>query len=170
MNAEPAKRDGKIKQQVEIEHEIRRRYQKKWGDIAKDPRINLYNSENLNKVLAEINGGVTNLYEYDNSGDSFFVSKDMYKALYQTCRCGRPKTDTHSLKCLQKVQNPYLKNDGVVRRNEFLPELPKTSLGVYGWPKNRFTDWELSTRYTSPKFDMPGGRIDGHPFSNVFIG
>lgn len=43
-------------------------------------------------------------------------------------------------------------------------------LGAYGWPKNRFVDWELSTRYTSPKCDMPGGSIDGHPYSNVFIG
>ncbi len=43
-------------------------------------------------------------------------------------------------------------------------------LGVYGWPKNRFTEWEISTRYTSPKYDMPGGPINGHPYSNVFIG
>lgn len=72
---------------------------------------------------------VTNLYEYDNSGDSFFVSKDMYTSMYQTCRCGRPKTDAHSLKCLQKVQNPYLQSDANGRKNEFLPQIPKTSLG-----------------------------------------
>lgn len=72
---------------------------------------------------------VTNLFEYDNSGDSFFVSKDMYTSLYQTCRCGRPKTDAHSLKCLQKVQNPYLKNDANGGKSEFLPQIPKTSLG-----------------------------------------
>ncbi|KAG4071608.1 hypothetical protein HA402_011762 [Bradysia odoriphaga] len=169
MNSEPAKRDGKIKQQVEVEHEIRRRYPKKWGEVIKDPRIKLYSTDNLNKALAERNSGVTNLYEYDNRGDSFFVSKDMYTSLYQTCRCGRPKIDSHSLKCLQKNQNPYLTMDSA-DQNEFLTPLPKTSLGVYGWPKNRFTDWELSTRYTSPKYDMPGGPIDGHPYLNVFIG
>lgn len=73
---------------------------------------------------------VTHLYEYTNSGDSYFVSKDMYNSLYQTCRCGRPRTDAHSLKCLQKVQNPYLKTDSMGnRKNEFLPQIPKTSLG-----------------------------------------
>lgn len=135
------------KQQVEVEHEIRRRYPKKWGDVTKDPRIKLYNNDNLNNILAEQNAGgkkihfrivsndklktfavATNLYEYDNRGDSFFVSKEMYKSLYQTCRCGRPKVDTHSLKCLQKIQNPYVTMNSV-GQNEFLPPIPKTSLG-----------------------------------------
>lgn len=44
------------KQQVEIEHEIRRRYPKKWGEVVNDPKINLYSSEKLNKILAEKNG------------------------------------------------------------------------------------------------------------------
>lgn len=136
------------KQQVEIEHDIRRRYPKKWGDVTKDPRIHLYSNENLNKALSELNGGgivrfckimfpseqiilctvVTRPYVYNNSGDSHFVSKEMYLSLYETCRCGRPKTDAHSLKCLQKVQNPYL-DSTKNRRSEFLPTIPKTSLG-----------------------------------------
>lgn len=45
------------KQQVEIEHEVRRRYGKKWGDCIKDPRINSYSNEKLNKTLQKFNGG-----------------------------------------------------------------------------------------------------------------
>lgn len=44
-------------------------------------------------------------YEYDkDSGEARFVSKDMYNALLATCRCGRKKTDTHIVRCLQKAE------------------------------------------------------------------
>ena len=43
-------------------------------------------------------------------------------------------------------------------------------LGICGWPKNRYVEMELSTRYVSPTYDMPGGKIGNHPYNNVFIG
>lgn len=42
-------------------------------------------------------------YEYTGHGQSYFLSKGMYESLMAVCRCGRPKTDGHILKCLQKV-------------------------------------------------------------------
>lgn len=47
-------------------------------------------------------------FEYDvehGGGESRFFSKDMYNELVAKCRCGRPRTGTHFLKCLQKVKS-----------------------------------------------------------------
>lgn len=46
-------------------------------------------------------------YKYTGNGDSYFVSPDMYNSLLAKCRCGRKRSETHILKCLQKAENPY---------------------------------------------------------------
>lgn len=43
-------------------------------------------------------------------------------------------------------------------------------LGMCGWPKKRYIEWELSTKYVSPRYDMPGYKIDEQPYSNLFFG
>lgn len=58
----------------------------------------------------------------------------MYQSLMAVCRCGRPKTDGHILKCLQKEKNIYLTkdaNDGEGSSSvSDLQKLPNTSLGM----------------------------------------
>lgn len=44
-------------------------------------------------------------YQYTGHGDSYFVSKDMYNTLLATCRCGRPKSNLHLIKCFQKIES-----------------------------------------------------------------
>lgn len=44
-------------------------------------------------------------YVYTGKGDSYFLSPDMYNSLLAKCRCGRKRSETHILKCLQKAEN-----------------------------------------------------------------
>lgn len=45
-------------------------------------------------------------YEYNQEGDSFFVSKDMYDAMVGQCRCGQKKTYAHRVRCLRAPDKP----------------------------------------------------------------
>lgn len=93
----------KSREQIDIEHVIRRRYDRKWGDVTLDNRIKLYSHHNANEQMKKIPSQKAPLpYEYTGHGQSYFLSKDMYDSLMTVCRCGRPKTDGHILKCLQK--------------------------------------------------------------------
>lgn len=47
------------------------------------------------------------MYDDRGTGESRFVSKDMYSELLAKCRCGRPRAGTHLIKCLQKVKPDY---------------------------------------------------------------
>ncbi|XP_053676584.1 uncharacterized protein LOC128726781 [Anopheles nili] len=111
---EPIVRDGKIREQIELESKGRREYLKKWGYITKPETTEFYDLKRNNQKLREIqqarNQNV-NLREYDGHGESFFVSRQMFKTLLDTCRCGRKRTNTHALKCLQKPKNTYEKTD-----------------------------------------------------------
>lgn len=56
----------------------------------------------------------TEKYPYvykEDSGEARFVSKEMYRAMIAKCRCGRRRTETHILKCLQKVEQGDTEDD-----------------------------------------------------------
>ncbi|XP_053665625.1 uncharacterized protein LOC128714769 [Anopheles marshallii] len=111
---EPIVRDGKIREQIELESKGRREYLKKWGYITQPETTEYYDLKRNNQKLREIQQARqqnVNLREYDGHGESFFVSKQMFKTLLDTCRCGRKRTNTHALKCLQKPKNTYEKTD-----------------------------------------------------------
>uniref|UniRef100_A0A182LTK3 Uncharacterized protein n=1 Tax=Anopheles culicifacies TaxID=139723 RepID=A0A182LTK3_9DIPT len=111
---EPIVRDGKIREQIELESKGRREYLKKWGYITQPETTEFYDLKRNNQKLREIQQARqqnVNLREYDGHGESFFVSKQMFKTLLDTCRCGRKRTNTHALKCLQKPKNTYEKTD-----------------------------------------------------------
>jgi hypothetical protein len=123
------------KEQVEAEYKVRRDFPRKWG-IHADSKINQrYDLQKIHKDLNErakhlgmhacrlfnfVNvrnvtvAGVpenSGPYNYSGHGESYFVSKDMYKSLLGTCRCGRKKSGIHIVKCLQKPKNDYLPNE-----------------------------------------------------------
>lgn len=102
------------REQIELESKGRREYRKKWGYITQPATTEFYDLKRNNQKLREIqqarNQNVS-LREYDGHGESFFVSKQMFKTLLDTCRCGRKRTNTHALKCLQKPKNTYEKTD-----------------------------------------------------------
>lgn len=55
----------------------------------------------------------------------------MHKSLVAMCRCGRPRSDLHLLKCLQNERNKYL-TDATSETNEGnknFSKLPETSNG-----------------------------------------
>uniref|UniRef100_A0A1B0CK99 Uncharacterized protein n=1 Tax=Lutzomyia longipalpis TaxID=7200 RepID=A0A1B0CK99_LUTLO len=140
---EPINRDGKIREQVELEDRMRREYKRKWGMLAKKSTNEFYSPGHINREFRERFKKETEIYpyEYTGSGDSFFVSKDMYDNLVKICRCGREKTEGHVLKCLQRVKAKYIEDiqaSGSDERNEsqkqtttsnFLRRLPPTSAG-----------------------------------------
>lgn len=132
---------------MEIEHEVRRRYNKKWKQVVEDKRNSFYKSQTLNDELNKIpptgrvNKNLNELhfpiffcfridtaYKYTNQGDSYFVSEKMYKALMGTCRCGREKKDGHLLKCLQKEKDLYLV-ELEENKSVSLKKIPATSFG-----------------------------------------
>ncbi|XP_055913808.1 uncharacterized protein LOC129947313 [Eupeodes corollae] len=115
---DPTKRIGKIKEQVELENISRRRYLEKWGKLTGKDVNRFYNQDEVNKILRNTNDRNVNKdiwpssYIYTGHGDSYFVSKDMFESLVAKCRCGRRRTEGHSIKCLQKVQSKYFNDDG----------------------------------------------------------
>ncbi|XP_050094184.1 uncharacterized protein LOC126576921 [Anopheles aquasalis] len=125
---EPIVRDGKIREQIELESKGRREYLKKWGYITKPETTEFYdlkrNNQKLRDIQLERNRSV-NLREYDGHGESFFVSRQMFKTLLDTCRCGRKRTNTHALKCLQKPKNTYEKTDDEEEDEEEAERQPK---------------------------------------------
>ncbi|XP_055687184.1 uncharacterized protein LOC129792301 [Lutzomyia longipalpis] len=182
---EPINRDGKIREQVELEDRMRREYKRKWGMLAKKSTNEFYSPGHINREFRERFKKETEIYpyEYTGSGDSFFVSKDMYDNLVKICRCGREKTEGHVLKCLQRVKAKYIEDiqaSGSDERNEsqkqttttsnFLRRLPPTSAGIVGWPQHTYQQWEKSTKYISPRYTMPGPRIQDQPYGSIFIG
>ncbi|GAB0098406.1 uncharacterized protein DMENIID0001_141300 [Sergentomyia squamirostris] len=180
---EPIHRDGKIREQVELENRMRREYERKWGMLAEKVTNDFYNPEKINNAFRERFKETTECfpYEFTGSGDSFFVSKEMYENLVKICRCGRQKTEGHVLKCLQRVKAKYIEDvqaTGVEDREDasrkstsnFLTRLPPTSAGVVGWPQHTYQQWEQSTKYISPRYTMPCPRVQDQPYSSIFIG
>ncbi|KAL5290885.1 hypothetical protein ACFFRR_010339 [Megaselia abdita] len=107
MNPDPAKQMGKIREQNERENIARRRYQHKWGKLADKDMNRFYNQNYINEMMGKFEDSEnekTNPFSYTGSGESFFITKDLYESLVATCRCGRPKTRGHVVKCLQKGQ------------------------------------------------------------------
>ncbi|KFB44966.1 AGAP006033-PA-like protein [Anopheles sinensis] len=129
---EPIVRDGKIREQIELESKGRREYRKKWGYITQPETTEFYDLKRNNQKLRELQKGRhqnINLREYDGHGDSFFVSRQMFKTLLETCRCGRKRTNTHALKCLQKPKNTYEKTDDEEEEEEELERQRKVVEG-----------------------------------------
>ncbi|XP_058124201.1 uncharacterized protein LOC131282036 [Anopheles ziemanni] len=129
---EPIVRDGKIREQIELESKGRREYRKKWGYITQPETTEFYDLKRNNQKLRELQKDRhqnINLREYDGHGDSFFVSRQMFKTLLETCRCGRKRTNTHALKCLQKPKNTYEKTDDEEEEEEELERQRKVVEG-----------------------------------------
>lgn len=180
---------------------MRREYGTKWGMLAEKATNEFYNPGKINAEFRERFKKDTETFPYDytGSGDSFFISKDMYSALVKICRCGRQKTEGHVLKCLQRVKAKYIEDVQVTEAEDrkdlkaqstsnFLRRLPPTSAGnslllklpeeiikrkipgVVGWPQHTYQQWESSTKYISPRYTMPGPRIQDQPYGSIFIG
>ncbi|XP_055529738.1 uncharacterized protein LOC129721324 [Wyeomyia smithii] len=188
---EPIVRDGKIREQIELENKVRREYPKKWGFITQPEVTEYMNLKKNNQRLKEIQqqkGQKVNLREYDGHGESYFLSKQMFKTLLDTCRCGRKKVaNVHALKCLEKPksiyektddeeeeeakQEPAKKDDSGENNTSYIPKVPVLSSGMYGWPQNRFVAMERTTYYISPRYTMPGYPIvDCQPYHNIILG
>nr|XP_036228266.1 uncharacterized protein LOC106620748 isoform X2 [Bactrocera oleae] len=105
---DPAKQLGIGKEQARIEHLARRNFQKKWAKLGDEKLNRFYNHNEVNQQLHDIlrNKDLCP-YKYTGNGDSYFVSPDMYNSLLAKCRCGRKRSETHILKCLQKAENSY---------------------------------------------------------------
>ncbi|EDS34200.1 conserved hypothetical protein [Culex quinquefasciatus] len=175
---EPVVRDGKIREQIELESKVRQEYQKKWGFINQPRMTEYFDLKKNNQRLKELHQQLV------------FVSRQMFKTLLDTCRCGRKKvTNSHALKCLQKSKSTYEKTDdeeedeeGDAKKVEtadtasdkstnYIPKVPPVSSGMYGWPQNRFVAMEKTTYYISPRYTMPGHPIvDSHPYSAIILG
>ncbi|XP_058830083.1 uncharacterized protein LOC131689188 [Topomyia yanbarensis] len=187
---EPIVRDGKIREQIELENKVRREYQKKWGFMTRPEATDYLNLKKNNQRVKELYQSQQqkiNMHEYNGHGESFFVSNQMFKSLLDTCRCGRKKvTNMHALKCLEKPKSTYEKTDDENeeseqlfkqkdasndKNNSYIPKVPTLSSGMYGWPKNRFVAMERTTYYISPRYTMPGHPIvDCQPYSNIILG
>lgn len=66
-----------------------------------------YNQNYINEMMGKLEEKTTpneNPFSYTGSGESFFITKELFEPLVATCRCGRPKTRGHVVKCLQKGQ------------------------------------------------------------------
>ncbi|XP_055611336.1 uncharacterized protein LOC129757946 [Uranotaenia lowii] len=195
---EPVVRDGKIREQIELESKVRHDYQKRWGFMTQPETTEYFDLKKNNKKLKDMHqrhAQKVNVHEYDGHGESHFVSKQMFKTLIDTCRCGRKKvTNMHALKCLQKSKSTYEKTDDEDEEQEddkdvddgrssvagstvsdksanYIPQVPVKSSGMYGWPQNRFVEMEKSTYYISPRYTMPGHPIvDSQPYHNIILG
>ena len=132
------------KEQVEIEHSVRRKYPQLWNQVIGDRRNELYHNDVLNEAISD--NGI--LYKFDGTffnriikilfavevippytghNESYFLSKDMYNAMIKVCRCGRKKDNGHLLRCLQKEQK--IPEDGQKHSSEYVSKVPKTSFG-----------------------------------------
>ncbi|XP_053687140.1 uncharacterized protein LOC128736676 [Sabethes cyaneus] len=189
---EPIVRDGKIREQIELENKVRREYPKKWGFITQPETTDYMNLRKNNQRLKDLHqqkGEKITIREYDGHGESYFLSRQMFKTLLDTCRCGRKKVaNMHALKCLEKPKTVYEKTDDEEEEEDtkkdqvkkekleekstsYIPKVPTLSSGMYGWPQNRFVEMERTTYYISPRYTMPGYPIvDCHPYHNIILG
>ncbi|XP_065362435.1 uncharacterized protein LOC135955933 [Calliphora vicina] len=176
MNTDPVKKIGKIKEQIEMEYKSRRNYPRKWSRFCNEtPWKEMYNQTEINNNMKTDLKEQTCPFNYSNEGDSYFVSSEMHKSLVAVCRCGRPRSDLHLLRCLQSQQNKYLLkhlNSNEENRVINLNKLPATSSGFVGWQSKQpnYKQWENSMKYVSPLYDMPGEKITTTPYNAIIIG
>ncbi|XP_075162002.1 uncharacterized protein LOC142234716 [Haematobia irritans] len=164
---------GKVKEQIDMEFKARRNYPRKWLKYYNEtPWDDMYNPNRLSQKIKELSKNEDlNPYQYSKDGIGHFISPDMYKSLLKYCRCGRPHSDLHLVRCVQKEQEKFLpKSEDTIQTNKL--ELPKTASGFVGWHyKNPpYKQWEESIRYKSPIHDMPGERITTTPYNAIIIG
>ncbi|XP_037933989.1 uncharacterized protein LOC119668822 [Teleopsis dalmanni] len=106
----------------------------------------------------------------------------MYNSLIAKCRCGRPRTGVHVVKCLQKAINGQQNLDDNKQQNTETKtgaidgsnlKVPPTSNAAIGWSNGqemRYKKWEQSMKYISPVFTMEGPRITATPYNVLIIG
>ncbi|XP_011182558.1 uncharacterized protein LOC105212350 [Zeugodacus cucurbitae] len=183
---DPAKQLGIGKEQARIEHLARRNFQKKWAKLADEKLNRFYNQNEVNQQLNEIlkNKDLCP-YKYTGKGDSYFVSPDMYNSMLAKCRCGRKRSETHILKCLQKAENPYnqraasadvsAENAGQATgdrsKSAANASYPKTSNSLIGWQKrpSSYKQWENSMKHISPIATMPQPRLTATSYNILHI-
>ncbi|XP_004533433.1 uncharacterized protein LOC101459005 [Ceratitis capitata] len=183
------------KEQARTEHMARRNFQKKWSKLADEKLNKFYNQNEINQQLkSTLRKQDLCPYVYTGKGDSYFLSPDMYNSLLAKCRCGRKRSETHILKCLQKAENSNSQtaaaaiavNDadhGQTARNEGetirslskkpadVLSYPKTSNSLIGWQKrpSSYKQWENSMRHISPIATMTQPRLTATSFHILHI-
>ncbi|CAD7003724.1 unnamed protein product [Ceratitis capitata] len=115
----------------------------------------------------------------------------MYNSLLAKCRCGRKRSETHILKCLQKAENSnsqtaaaaiavndadHALNEGETTRSSSkkpanVLSYPKTSNSLIGWQKrpSSYKQWENSMRHISPIATMTQPRLTATSFHILHI-
>lgn len=108
-------------------------------------------------------------YIYTGHGESFFLSKDMYKAYKAKCRCGQHRSGIHLVHCLKKCSHSSMDKDKSITEVK-LPPIPLKSSEMIGLKHNYLT-WERSTYYVSPKCFVPKqAKVGYRLFNNIILG
>ncbi|XP_054733907.1 uncharacterized protein LOC129241540 [Anastrepha obliqua] len=166
------------KETARIEQLARRNFQKKWAKLADEKLNRVYNQNEVNQQLKDtLRKQELCPFKYTGQGDSFFLSPNMYTAMLATCRCGRQRSETHILKCLQKTENKFSKNSsttGEINNASMQGQsaktegaratgvsFPKTANSLIGWQKHppSYKEWENSMKHISPIATMPQPRL-----------
>ncbi|XP_018803826.1 PREDICTED: uncharacterized protein LOC108978143 [Bactrocera latifrons] len=190
---DPAKHLGIGKEQVRIEHLARRNFEKKWAKLGDEKLNRFYNQNEVNQQLQDIlRNKELCPYKYTGNGDSYFVSPDMYNSLLAKCRCGRKRSETHILKCLQKAENPNSQRatsadvsksaQSQSSENACQPtadrsksavntSFPRTSNSLIGYQKrpSSYKQWENSMKHISPIATMPQPRLTATSYNILHI-
>lgn len=155
--------------------------EKKWSFMAKPENCQHYSQSHLNAKIAERFGensrrkSAVQVQESKSAeGESYFVSPVMYDSL-NVCRCGRKKDGIHLIKCLQKCVIKY--SDGEISTGsspigdklDVEPNIPKTSNGLVGFFRSKYTNLERSTYYVTPKSHLKH-KISDQIYNNIIIG
>ncbi|XP_036337110.1 uncharacterized protein LOC118747229 [Rhagoletis pomonella] len=184
---DPTKQLGIGKETVRTEQLARRNFQKKWAKLGDEKLNKFYNQNEVNQQMKDVlRKQELCPFKYTGQGDSYFLSPDMYNSLVAKCRCGRQRSETHILKCLQKTENIFNKaasSKAVEVNNASMQEqnaknegksvkvdgkyaahdvsLPKTTNSLIGWQKrpSSYREWENSMKHISPIATMTEPRL-----------
>ncbi|XP_013109077.2 uncharacterized protein LOC106088213 [Stomoxys calcitrans] len=176
MRNNNVKEAGKVTEQIDMEFNARRNYPRRWSRYYNEtPWDDMYNPNKLSQKIKELAQEEELCpYQHVNEGDGHFVSPDMYKSLISYCRCGRPRSDFHLLRCVQKEKAKFVPTEEEIAKGiaKDRLQLPKTSSAFVGWHDKTptYKQWEESIRYKSPVYDMPGERITTSPYNAIIIG
>lgn len=157
-------------EQISLENIARSKYKQRWGTVLVP---DFYSNDRVNDKIHEEfkkDSRAVSPYVFTGHGESYFVSKDMYKSYMATCRCGRDKCGTHLVNCLKACTDDRLKASGGKTIDIKLPPLPPLSSQMVGLPHNYLT-WERSTYYVSPKcFVAKPAKVGLRLFDNIILG
>lgn len=187
------------REQMNREIKVRLDSERKWNEITKAENNMFYSQSFLNKKVAEKiaekeakSKKIKFDFLFNNknlpgkpstpppepenkiSGESYFVSPKMFESM-NVCRCGRIKSGTHLIKCLQKSVIKY--SDGQVStgsspigdKTEEPPNIPKTSNDLCGFYHSKYANLERSTVYITPRSFLKH-KITDQIYQSIIIG